>query len=83
MFRAIWPNFAPTPHLDIISFRIFAPVRLQCEWPGLFQTRGVGSGDLDITVTALNYRPYMGVITVKPESAVMNILYPSDGPVNR
>lgn len=38
----------------------------------------VGSGDLDITVTALSFRPYLGMITVA--DAGLNVLDPSDGP---
>jgi hypothetical protein len=42
-----------------------------------------GTGDYEITVTALNYRPYMDKIMVPAGSAVLNRLDPSDGPVNQ
>ncbi len=40
-------------------------------------TGGAVQGDLEITVTLLGYRPYLGAITVNP--AFINILDPSDG----
>jgi hypothetical protein len=45
-----------------------------------FNLNTIGSGDLDITVTALNYRPYMGTIIVKSGGAILNRLQPPDGP---
>lgn len=45
-----------------------------------FKLENVGSGDLDVTVTSLYYRPYMGVIAIKAGDAVINILNPTDGP---
>jgi hypothetical protein len=48
-----------------------------------FQLVDVGSGDLDITVTANGFRPYMGKIMVKSGSAVINRLEPQDGTENQ
>lgn len=45
-----------------------------------FNLSTIGGGDLDITVTAISFRPYMGVIRVKPGGAVLNRLEPPDGP---
>ena len=38
-----------------------------------------GNGDLDITVTALNYRPYQGIIEINNGGADLNRLEPEDG----
>jgi uncharacterized repeat protein (TIGR01451 family) len=43
-----------------------------------FQLQDVGSGDLDITVTAADFRPYMGQILVLAGSATLT-LTPADG----
>jgi len=42
-----------------------------------------GTGDLDITVTALNYRPYQGNIVVNAGGADLNRLDPEDGVENQ
>lgn len=48
-----------------------------------FTLYSIGSGDLDITVTALNYRPYEGEIVVNTGGAVLNRLDPEDGMENQ
>jgi hypothetical protein len=45
-----------------------------------FSINGVGSGDLDLTVTALGYRPYMDSLAVSASGAELNRLEPPDGP---
>ncbi len=47
-----------------------------------FSVTDIGAGDLDITVTASGYRPYLGVITVDASGAELNRLDPVDGPEN-
>ena len=42
-------------------------------------TRGFSQGQLDITVTALNHRPYQGGITVTDGGALINRLNPDNG----
>ena len=49
----------------------------------LFSLNGVGSGDLDLTVSALDFRPYLGVIEVTIIGAELNRLDPEDGPENQ
>jgi hypothetical protein len=43
-----------------------------------FALYSVGDGDIDVTVTALNYRPYMGVMTVVSGGAQLTV-DPDDG----
>lgn len=45
-----------------------------------FLLTDIGDGDIDITVTALNCRPYTGTIAVVVGGAVLNRLDPADGP---
>ncbi|MBN1246778.1 MAG: hypothetical protein JXC32_03930 [Anaerolineae bacterium] len=45
-----------------------------------FEFHSVGSGDIDVTVTALDYRPYMGTITVNAGGAALDPFSPPDGP---
>jgi hypothetical protein len=40
-------------------------------------------GDLNLTITAHNYRPYQGVIKVSSAGADLSPLEPTDGPVNQ
>ena len=46
----------------------------------LFSLVGVGDGDLDLTVTALDYRPVLTTLPVTPKGAELNVLDPDDGP---
>jgi hypothetical protein len=46
----------------------------------LFSLNAIGDGDLDLTVTALDYRPYLGIIEVTTKGAELNRLDPDDGP---
>lgn len=48
-----------------------------------FSVNDIGAGDLDITVTCIGFRPYLGVITVKASGAELNRLDPADGPENQ
>lgn len=48
-----------------------------------FTQSGIGDGDIEITVTALNYRFYQETIEVNAGGATLNILNPPDGPVNQ
>lgn len=48
-----------------------------------FSLDAVGLGDLDITVTALVFRPYMGVIRVSRTGATLNRIDPANGPTNQ
>jgi hypothetical protein len=41
------------------------------------------AGDLNLTVTAQNYRPYQGIIKVSSGGADLNRLEPQDGPVTQ
>ena len=45
-----------------------------------FSFNNIGKGNLDITVTALHFRPYMATITVTTDGAELNRLDPTDGP---
>ena len=45
-----------------------------------FDLNSIGSGNIDITVTMLNYRPYMGVIAAPSGGAVLDPFNPTDGP---
>lgn len=45
-----------------------------------FTLNNIGDGNIDITVTALNYLPYTGVIQVARGGAVLNRLEPDNGP---
>jgi hypothetical protein len=45
-----------------------------------FTLSSVGTGDLDITVTAHNYRPYQDTIRVTDSGGTINRLNPGDGP---
>ena len=44
-----------------------------------FSVSSVGSGDLELTVTALGYRPYLGTLAVTPGGAELNVLDPDNG----
>lgn len=48
-----------------------------------FTLSSLGDGDIEITVTALNYRFYQGTIEVNAGGATLNRLNPHDGPVNQ
>ncbi len=45
-----------------------------------FSLTDAGSGDMDLTVTALGYRPHLGKLEVTSTGAELNILDPDDGP---
>jgi hypothetical protein len=45
-----------------------------------FTLNNIGDGDIDITVTALNYLPHTAVIKVATGGAVLNRLDPDNGP---
>lgn len=44
-----------------------------------FFVTSVGSGDFDLTVTALGYRPFLGTLEVTDGGAELNLLHPEDG----
>jgi hypothetical protein len=44
-----------------------------------FTLKSVGWGDIDLTVTALGYRPYLGTLAVTVGGAELNVLDPDDG----
>lgn len=46
----------------------------------VFSLASVGPGDLDLTITALGCRPYLGVLEVTAGGAELNVLDPDDGP---
>jgi len=48
-----------------------------------FTLFNIGDGDIEITVTAINYRFYQGTIEVNAGGAILNRLDPPDGPVNQ
>jgi hypothetical protein len=48
-----------------------------------FMLENPGDSDLDITVTAHNFRPYQNVIDIKAGGGVLNRLYPDNGTSNQ
>lgn len=48
-----------------------------------FALTSVGNGDLDLTVTSLGYRPYLGTLEVTADGAELNVLDPVNGPENQ
>ncbi len=48
-----------------------------------FSLASPGGSDIDITVTCLGFRPYLGVISVVAGGAELNRLDPTDGPENQ
>jgi hypothetical protein len=62
---------------------IVAMNQTQTDGRARFKLNSIGAGNLDITVTALNFRPYMGTITVSGTGAVLNRIEPGDGPENQ
>jgi len=48
-----------------------------------FTLNSMGDGEVQITVTLLDYRPYQGVILVNDGGALLNRLEPEDGPENQ
>ncbi len=59
---------------------ILQVAQTQADGLARFAVTDAGGVDLDVTVTALLYRPYMGVIASRADGAVFDQINPDDGP---
>jgi hypothetical protein len=48
-----------------------------------FTLNGIGDGDIDVTITVLNFLPYTGTMKAAANGAIINRLEPADGPVGQ
>ncbi len=79
-------NNQPVQNATVVLTRANAIVQMRqtlTNGTARFSLTSVGSGDLEVTVTALCYRPYLGTLQVTTMGAELNLVNPLDGPENQ
>jgi hypothetical protein len=79
-------NGQPVHNATVVLTRDDQIVQMQqtrTDGVALFSLNPAGSGDLNLTVTALDYRPFMRTLSVTSNGAELNRLDPNNGPENQ
>jgi hypothetical protein len=79
-------NGQVVPNATVVLTRGSQIVQMQqTQTDGLarFGLDAVGDGDLDLTVSVLDYRPYLGTLAVTAKGGELNRLDPTNGPDNQ